>query len=107
MSKRRYYGNAAHFIGSESCRFHLATQIGEFCVSTVGDYKPDPKKERQTIGYTRFFETMVFKVLGPCKCGCGMPEIDGSEIDFAGYQEREEANAGHEKLCRKYERKAK
>jgi hypothetical protein len=33
----KWFGRAAHFILGEKCRFHLATQVGEFIVSTVGE----------------------------------------------------------------------
>ena len=41
----KWYGNAGHFIGSNSCRFHLCTEIGDFLVSTVGDYFPFTSSE--------------------------------------------------------------
>lgn len=102
---RRYFGSAAHFIAASSCQFHIATQIGDVVISTVGDYMPRIRggEYRQEIGFNRFFETMVFRVSGPCECGCGMPEHDGREIDFAGYQTRTEANDGHEAMCVKWE----
>src|SRR4051812_36676664 len=31
----------AHFICARDCRFHLATWVGNYIVSTVGDYEPD------------------------------------------------------------------
>jgi hypothetical protein len=40
MPTRKYFGNAAHFIGADACRFHIATRIGEVVVSTVGEYRP-------------------------------------------------------------------
>lgn len=48
MSEWVWHGHAAHFIGGARCRFHLATTVagGRFIVSTVGDYYPDPKGER-------------------------------------------------------------
>ena len=107
---RQYFGSAAHFVGSESCRFHIATLVGDYVVSTVGDYRPSgfrfepgSKVYGAEIGCGRRYETMVFRNGGPCGCGCGMPEIDGSEIDFEGYNTRGEANAGHERMCQKYE----
>jgi hypothetical protein len=36
-----WYGHAAHFICGQWCRFHLATKVGEFLISTVGEYWPD------------------------------------------------------------------
>lgn len=118
VSVRQQFGSAAHFIGSEDCRFHITTLIGEYVISTVGDYAPRHRVstvderpmvaggrsvDAHTIGYERYFETMVFKTTGPCDCGCGLPDHSGSNIDFAGYQTRAEANAGHEAMCQKYE----
>lgn len=105
--KREQFGNAAHSIGGESCRFHLATRVGSFVVSTVGDYFPKyagVSEGPQEIGLDRKFETMVFRVDGVCECGCGMPTHNGESIDFDGYSNRATANAGHEAMCQKYER---
>lgn len=33
--------HAGHFIMGSSCRFHLNTKVGNYIVSTVGDYWPD------------------------------------------------------------------
>jgi len=104
MKARVYYGTAAHFIAGESCRFHIATEIGDVLVSTVGDCRIGDTKEPIEIGYGRLYETMAFRLTGDrCKCGCGLPLLDGREIDFAGYNTAGEANAGHEDMCRKYE----
>jgi hypothetical protein len=109
MPTRKYFGNAAHFIGADACRFHIATRIGEVVVSTVGEYRPqaltkfsDPNKDTE-IGYGRTFETMVFRVNGECKCGCGVPSHDGRELDVSVYQNPKDANAGHEAMCAKWE----
>jgi hypothetical protein len=37
----KWFGNAGHFICAASCRFHLCTQIGEYLISTVGEYWPE------------------------------------------------------------------
>lgn len=98
-----WYGNAGHFIYSSHCRFHLTTRVGDFMVSTVGEYVPDsevqtilaqsrgkPLTERgdmreaqflerfgfERLGATGTYETMVFHAPGSCTakdCGCGMP----------------------------------
>ncbi len=110
-SKWRWYGNAGHLCVGEYCRFHLTTRVGEFLVSTVGDYFPDskvaeickhPKDNPQEIGCGRLFETMVFLTTGPCPCGCGMPAIDAAELDFSGYNDRKAANEGHLRMCREW-----
>lgn len=99
----RWFGHAAHLIVGQDCRFHLATAVGPWLVSTVGEYLPDEKvrdiiaekrgivlrgmgDERrgdflkrigfETIGYNRTYETMVFRIGRICTtdgCGCGMP----------------------------------
>lgn len=33
--------HAAHFIAASKCRFHLATYVGDYIVSTVGEYWPE------------------------------------------------------------------
>lgn len=62
------------------------------------------------IGCDRTFETMVFKAGKPCRdkeCGCGLPAIDSSSIDYNGYSNTKDATDGHLKMCRKFERKKK
>ena len=34
-------GHAGHLIVSDKCRFHLATYVGKYVVSTVGEYWPE------------------------------------------------------------------
>lgn len=78
----------AHFICSHDCKFVMATKVGKYIVSTVGEYFPDaPIREInvecrgiklegkgdarranymqklgfEDIGYNRKYETMVFK----------------------------------------------
>lgn len=135
----RWFGNAAHFIGGHECRFHMATQVGKYLVSTVGElwwsqgsrritasihdaewYAANADKKGDdfdnaymrrfgydTVGLNRKYETMVFKAGKPCTakdCNCGLPEIDGSELDFAGYNERGAATRGHMTMVAKYVR---
>ena len=91
QSEWKWYGKAAHFILGEWCRFHLATQIGDHIISTVGELFPDaPVRELyaemrgkplvgkgdarvadymikfgyEEIGYKRKYETLVFRVTG-------------------------------------------
>lgn len=132
-----WYGHAAHFICGRSCRFHIATKVGKYLVSTVGelwseravreihakiydakwftenvhlkgDYFDAAYMTRfgfDTVGCDRKYETMVFLAGKTCQskeCGCGLPEISGSELDFLGYNNAGEARAGHMKLCVKW-----
>ena len=59
----------------------------------------------ETIGCDRHFETMVFKAGTPCQvedCGCGLPSVSGSELDFDGYNDRKSATLGHRAMCEKW-----
>lgn len=112
-----WFGNAAHFICGMWCRFHLATQVGKVLVSTVGQYvHPRHGQGREDleaqwlkenwpgedIGCDRKYETMVFLAGEICTleaCGCGLPAISGSELDFRGYNRADEANLGHREMC--------
>lgn len=61
----------------------------------------------EEIGYGRLFETMVFKAGKPCsdeKCACGLPEIEGYELDSAAYNTTKDATAGHLEMCKKWEK---
>ena len=120
--KWKWYGNVGHFICGKWCRFHLCTEIGNYLISTVGEYvhprhgrgKEDLEMEwlkenypGEDIGCNRKYETMVFKIdpNNRCTeptCGCGLPEIDGYEQDFGGYNIAKDATAGHMELCQKY-----
>lgn len=40
-SEWEWYGLANHFICGKDCRFHLATVVGAYLVSTVGAFMPD------------------------------------------------------------------
>ena len=140
MKKERWFGHAAHFICGSHCRFHLATQIGRYLISTVGELWPERGSREihaealdatwlaanrhlkgdafesaymkrfgyEEIGCDRKYETMVFKAGAPCKakgCECGLPSIDGSKLDFAGYNDAKAAAAGHARLLAKWRRK--
>lgn len=37
----KWFGNAGHLCVGQSCRFHLATKVGKYLVSTVGQYWPE------------------------------------------------------------------
>lgn len=100
-------GCAGHFICADRCLYRRHTQVNGFRVSTVGDLWIDGKRE--TIGATGYFETMVFKTSDKPdhnNDGCGCRKVlDYISIDCARYDTAGEAQAGHEKLVRKYMRK--
>jgi hypothetical protein len=59
----------------------------------------------EEIGHDRTFETMVFRTARRCdspECGCNMPIIDPSEIDFEPEKTAGEAASNHEALCVKW-----
>lgn len=111
-----WFGHAAHFCCGRWCRFHMATKIGNFLVSSVGQYVhprnsgASEKTESEwllinpdgaEIGCDRFYETMVFKCTsGVCACGCGLPNIDASELEFAGAKTSGEARENHNRICK-------
>lgn len=110
-SKWRWYGMAGHFICGQDCLHHMATKVGKYLVSTVGDMRKrgpgGALGKAETIGCDRTFETMVFHLAGgECECGCGLPSIIANEIDFLPANDHKAADANHLKLCWKYARKA-
>jgi hypothetical protein len=106
-SEWKWFGHPGHLCVAQWCRFHLATQVGDILVSTVGDYhRPihgeQSEEKADTVGLNRLYETMSFKAGKPCRakgCSCGLPEISGNEIYFEGYNTARDAIAGHMKAC--------
>ena len=105
MVERIELGCAGHLLVASSCQWRRHTRVGDYRISTVGNYYyPDEDGERKPVGCNRFFETMVFCVTGDCEddegCGCG--NADFSEIDMDGYNTAGEAHVGHEQMVEKY-----
>lgn len=127
--------HAGHFICGNQCRFHLNTYVGGYIVSTVGEYFPDaPVREIiaasrgvklegigdareydylkkigfEDLGCDRKYETMVFPAMrAPKDQGCCPFKMkSASSLDFAGYNDAEQAREGHMKLCAKWAKKA-
>lgn len=97
-----------HFIGSSECLMHLHTRVGDFRISTVGDYRPRGRDgERPTsptpigAGPDALFETYVFAVTGSGLHGEG-EVTDYAEVDGERYAAAEDAEAGHMRYCEKY-----
>lgn len=119
----KWFGVAAHFCCGQWCRFHMATQVGEYLISTVGEYVhprhsngSEAEEARwlsenwpgEDIGMDRKYETMVFRAGKPCTsagCGCGVPEIGEVCDGFGSYNDRASAQAGHLCLCNEYAQK--
>jgi hypothetical protein len=100
-------GHAQHFIGGRNCEFHLATRVGDFIISTVGEYRPRGNSlpdgtgeysEYTTIGLNRLFETFVFRASKPTGFDVDVYE----EIDREDANECDDATVNHLLLCRKY-----
>lgn len=103
----KWYGMAAHFICAGDCLFHMATEVGGYMVSTVGDLRSRERNgdrgERRDVGYGRTYETFVLNTTGGrCDCGCGMPVIDPMEIDSEPANDPETARVNHMAMCDKY-----
>jgi hypothetical protein len=58
-AKARPVEGPGHFIGADRCHIHIHHHIGPFCVSTVGDYRPQGGAQVK-IGADRTHETMIF-----------------------------------------------
>lgn len=106
---KTHWDRPSHFIGSASCRFGMTDVVNGYIVSTVGDYRPEfANGEQETIGYNRYFETMVFRDSGrrceisDCPCGCVPEPADFHEIAFEGYQTEAEARYGHARMVEMY-----
>jgi hypothetical protein len=124
-----WFGLAGHFICGDRCQFHMTTKVGTVVVSTIGRLLHDEGSREITagvrgvklvgkgdarkadymkkigfdeVGFGRKFETMVFRTDGVCPCGCGLPSIIPSEIDFDSYNEDEAARLGHLAMCHKW-----
>lgn len=117
-SEWEWFGSAAHFIYGRWCRFHMATKVGPWLVSTVGEFvhPADSGASEQTeaawleknypgrdIGPNRKYETMVFLAGEPCAakdCGCGLPTLaNATERAVGCYMTAKEATEGHRALC--------
>jgi len=96
---------------------HLHTRVGDYRISTVGDYHPldvlNPDRERRAqpvekahpigAGDAALYETFVFVVAGEGTHGEGEVQ-DWGEIDSERYATAEDAERGHMEFCRKYAR---
>ena len=98
MKDWKWYGHAMHFICSDQCYWHMATELPNgLLVSSVGDMKPDD------IGIGHKYETMVFRINGRLDCGC--PEISGLELAARRYDTHSQAAAGHIETCLEWSEK--
>jgi hypothetical protein len=110
LKKWVWYGHAGHLCVADRCRFHLCTEVGQYVISTVGDYYLDGKRETIGAGDESFFETYVFNIIGTTRCRealclCNMPEVDLSAVEGKRTATAGEATNTHVEMCEKYSRK--
>ena len=108
-SQWKWFGYAGHLCVSDQCLFTMATQVGNYLISTVGDYRRYHRGDMAPLGSGRedFFETAVFPAGHVCNmsgCGCEMPDIGGGELDMERCSTAGEAQKIHIKYCEKYSR---
>lgn len=98
----RWCGSAHHNAIGFDCRFALATQVGEWVVSTVGDWRPVRDEAPRPVGPEpdALYETCVFPAGEPGECGVART---GSAVEVAGrrWTTRAQAVEGHAELCRR------
>lgn len=103
-----WMGHAAHFILGHECQFKLATEVGGFVVSTVGELKYPKlpgviqKEEFEDLGWNRKYETMVFKSKKSNLLCCPYIMDLPAEIDFLPANDADTATKNHYKLCEKW-----
>lgn len=97
-----------HLIVAEHCHWFATTDVNGYRISTIGDYRPPHGGgERETVGFERFYETMVFPLSDRiCGCGCDAPLVSSwCELEMEGYNEMTEARAGHERMVERWSQK--
>lgn len=97
--------HAAHFISYFNCQFRLATYVGGYIVSTLGEFKENPSGKNLPLGASRTYETMVFKAKKSNNDCCPYVPRELKHVDFEGYNDAGAAYKGHMKLCSKWSKK--
>ena len=100
--------HAAHYMGYRKCQFRLATYVGDWIVSTIGE-RGDKDSESgsgyEEIRVGRIYESIVFKAK-PADDECdACPYIVadfGDTLEEQGYNNGREAYNGHIALCEKW-----
>lgn len=91
-----------HFIASANCRMHLNTRVGNWRISTLGDYWPHPiggdQLRRSEIGWQRFYETAIVEVEGDGEHGDGVVVGDHWIHGYEG-ENPLPAEIGHMEWC--------
>jgi len=97
----KWCGFPGHFIAARWCRFHLTTRVGDFIISTVGDYRPCyGGHEQDTLGADPddLYETMVSPVASEGECPVGAAKTWEPELQER-FATSEAAEQRHMELC--------
>jgi hypothetical protein len=99
--------HAGHFFGADDCKFRLNTCVGDYIVSTVGEYLPLIYKEFQALGYNKkyepmTYETMVFESKDINEGCCSKEAVIEKDVETARYNSPKDAYEGHINLCLKW-----
>ncbi len=101
-SEWKWQGHPGHYCCVADCMFRMATRVGAFLVSTVGDRRGDGDDGPMTTiggGDADFFETMIFGCEDDdLPCGCAELD-DGDELDVRRYATAKAARDGHMAAC--------
>lgn len=99
-----WMGHAAHYCGRNECLFHLATYVGGFIVSSVGDYRPGGiLRERKNVWPGYDYETMVFTAeIAEGQEDTCCPWRIGGDVAVARTNDSGEALRNHMRLCEEY-----
>lgn len=106
-SEWSWFGYPQHFIGAANCRFRMATMVGRWLISTVGDYHPHQNNLLEpptTLGCDKdgLFETYVFPCDGVDGCGCCPRITELSEVFGQRCATATEAQRQHIEICKLY-----
>ena len=110
-SKWIWYGKPGHLCVSDECRFHLCTKVGEYLISSVGDYRPSRLRgmvEPIGGGENEYYETSVFKCTGgsacpsPKSCGCGLPAVNWASVITERSETCGECQSAHARYCAEF-----
>lgn len=115
-------GFRGHFICADMCRWFMHHHVNnKFCVSSIGEYRPDAEitaivkkytpwsineQGMHTIGYDGYYETMVFTIVEGEPCNEGMDECNcphgghgtSEEVLQRRYQTEQDAERDHQAI---------
>ena len=110
-SKWVWMPHAAHFICADRCLFRLATYVGGYIVSTIGEMRNIHNHDKiffEEIGFGRKYESFVFfakKQKDKCGCQYVIDMDKDCEIDSLPANDPETAYKNHIELCEKWSKK--